>query len=672
MKSILHGVDEFGQNKTQGKKMNINTILNTIERHISKDRLLENVETIQAIDKYFTMPKFMESSKVIAKHFEECGLEAEVLEFPADGATRMGDWTMPLAWDCTSAKLTITSPYSEILCDREAVAQCVGMWSAPTDENGIAAEIVGPLFQDSNGNLLLETQEGNRAVSDEEIEGRFLFTTQPPRSIRSHAIRVKAAAIITSTMHRNKPLHDATAWINNWADRADRWAFTKQDTPVSCFVITPNKGKALTKKLHEGTVEAHGVINSRLYEGILPVATGLIRGETDEEILMLGHGFEIGANDNATGVAAIMESAEVLAKLIREGVIPRPRVGVRFLVMSECYGTMAYALSNPERMKKTLSALNLDSIGVYQHKTNMIMPLTYSPNSNPSLGDALAYDMFSSYITKRDPYFAWQEHSFAPNDSSISDPIIDTPTVYLGGQDDFWHTTSDTLENIDTHIFSTMVAASASWVYALANGSSTVVRELATLAARFGQRSVINIATEFENALKTNNELNIALDSLSHVAKVAHNRCDSAKAFTPNIDKELENTLTQAHELIDMQTNIECDRLRAICPNAIKTEKPEWWEEASSIVVERLVPGVINLDDVSPEEIGSFAGKTWDAIFTNILFRCDNNRTLAEAIHLGTMDSNAYSNLGSIPSYIKFIRFAETQGLVKIHKRKIV
>ena len=105
-------------------------------------------------------------------------------------------------------------------------------------------------------------------------------------------------------------------------------------------------------------------VDSRYYEGVYPYVTGIIRG-TDganaEEVLSLGHLYEIGAHDNATGVAAIIGATETLNRLIKAGRLPRPKRNIRVLAMGECYGTMFYLERNPERVKRTIAAMCIDS-----------------------------------------------------------------------------------------------------------------------------------------------------------------------------------------------------------------------------------------------------------------------------------------------------------------------
>ena len=50
----------------------------------------------------------------------------------------------------------------------------------------------------------------------------------------------------------------------------------------------------------------------------------------------------LGADDSASGCAVMLEAARVLKKLIDEGKLPMPERSLRWLFMSECYGSHQY------------------------------------------------------------------------------------------------------------------------------------------------------------------------------------------------------------------------------------------------------------------------------------------------------------------------------------------
>ena len=58
-----------------------------------------------------------------------------------------------------------------------------------------------------------------------------------------------------------------------------------------------------------GKVRGRAVVDSRFYEGSYPYVTGVVGGAGGaEEVLVLGHTSEQGAQDIATGVAAMVEA----------------------------------------------------------------------------------------------------------------------------------------------------------------------------------------------------------------------------------------------------------------------------------------------------------------------------------------------------------------------------
>src|SRR5437667_11014778 len=85
-------------------------------------------------------------------------------------------------------------------------------------------------------------------------------------------------------------------------------------------------------------VRVRATVDSRYYSGSYPYVTGLIRGSGPEEVLTLGHSFEQGAQDNATGVAAMLESLATTNRLILSGKLPRPKRSISLLTMGDLYG----------------------------------------------------------------------------------------------------------------------------------------------------------------------------------------------------------------------------------------------------------------------------------------------------------------------------------------------
>lgn len=92
-----------------------------------------------------------------------------------------------------------------------------------------------------------------------------------------------------------------------------------------------------------------------------------IRGATrpGERIVLAGHldHYKPGANDNASGAAAVLEIARTMASLIRQGALPRPARTLTFLWVDEYNGTTLWMGQHPDDVQTVIAALVLDMVG---------------------------------------------------------------------------------------------------------------------------------------------------------------------------------------------------------------------------------------------------------------------------------------------------------------------
>jgi hypothetical protein len=227
------------------------------------------------------------------------GLEdVQIVSPPADGVTQYGYWTMPLAWDVKQATLEIVEPRvsaeQRVLADYQKIPASLGMWSGPTPPEGVTAEVV----------------VAPQKIDKLDVKGKIVLTDRNPAGIK-WLLAKKGALGAINDFTENKELLDGRQWINAWGDNG--WAFTKGSAPLFCFSISPRQSAFLRKLLAQGPVRVRARVDSRYYAGVYPYTTGVIRGLGPEEVLTLGHTSEQGANDNATGVAAMLALARRFA-----------------------------------------------------------------------------------------------------------------------------------------------------------------------------------------------------------------------------------------------------------------------------------------------------------------------------------------------------------------------
>ena len=115
------------------QESSVSSLLRTLRAEVKPDQAMEDMRRIWETDRWFTFPKFEETSRNVAAMLRRAGLDqVEIVQPPADGATQYGYWTTPLAWDAKQATLDIVDPEPLPLCDYQKVPTCLGMWSGPT------------------------------------------------------------------------------------------------------------------------------------------------------------------------------------------------------------------------------------------------------------------------------------------------------------------------------------------------------------------------------------------------------------------------------------------------------------------------------------------------------------------------------------------------------------
>ena len=147
----------------------------------------------------------------------------------------------------------------------------------------------------------------------------------------------------------------------------------------------------LRRLLQKGPVKVRAIVHTRYYDGKYPYVTGVIpgNGESREEVLTLGHIAEQGAQDNTTGVAAIIEGMAALHRLIESGKLPRPKRTIRMLAMGELYSSLHYIANNKERISRTIGAFCLDTPAGFYDLAGTEYTFYLNPHSAKSYTDSL-------------------------------------------------------------------------------------------------------------------------------------------------------------------------------------------------------------------------------------------------------------------------------------------
>ncbi|MBZ5594833.1 MAG: M28 family peptidase [Acidobacteriia bacterium] len=640
-------------------QVRVEAVLDQVQPEVKPERAMEYTRRVYSTDRWFTFPKFQETAEYLVRAMTEAGLEhVELLGAPADGVMQAGYWTEPIAWDVKQARLELIDANVpaefRVLADREKVPASLGMWSGPTPPGGVTADVV----------------EWNETG---DMRGKLVLTEQNPANLKWDLAKKGVLGAINA-FTENPELRDGRQWINAWGDNG--WAFTKGSAPLLCFSITPRQAEFVRKLLSRGQrVRARATVDSRYYAGVYPYLTGVIPANgSDEEVLTLGHSSEQGAQDNATGVAAMLESLATLHRLIASGKLPPPKRAIRILLMGEMYGSMHYVSTQAGRMRRTVAAMTVDTPAASYDLAGTEFTWYMNPHVAKSYTDAFVLHVAQLYFPK--VHRPWHWHEFmSGTDTYLADPTVGVPTVwpYCGTGVESHHNSEDTPDKVDWRSLRDIATVNATYLYYLANAGEQEARWLAELAATRGYQQILSNAAPFvDRALLANTGEELgrvlarALDKISYSVDRESQSVSSVLRLVPEsrrdaVRVQIEPLLRRLEEYGRDQSG----RLRvAVDQRAVQigvarpvqplVEHDPQMAEAARIVVRRKRFGTITLDEIHPDEREGYPSGAWDGTVIAALYWCDGHRNLADVIRLtrGELGVEKFDFMG----YFKFLR----------------
>ncbi len=658
----------------------LDPILREISSEVRPDEAFDHMLRVYATDRRFTFPKFEETAAYLKQAMADAGLsQVEMVYPPADGVTRYGHWTMPLAWDVKQATLEIVAPAvppeMRILADYRKIPASLGMWSGPTPPEGITAEIVE-----------LRTLTPFE-VEKADLKGKMVMVRQEAYARKLPLVKKGAVAVINA-FTENPVLRDGHWWVNYWGDSG--WGFTKRSTPLPSFSITPEQADFLSNLLARGEkVRLKARVESRYYTGAYPYATAVLRGTgSGEEVLELGHTTEIGANDNATGIAVMLEAISTLNRLVESGRLKRPTRGIRILAMPEVYGTMHYIATNPERIRGTVAAICLDTPAGPYEMAGTEYTFLLNPDVARSYADALILRIAGSYFGSLPERRAW--HSAANRtgtDTFLSDPTIGVPTVwaYGGPGINTHHNSYDTPDKVDARSLRDSSVVAAAFLYYLASAGEADLPWIAGITAERGYENTLRAAADgldrialAATAGEIGRELRDAEERVAYSARrdeeavlsvarlAAPERRNGIRAsFEPTLEALRRFERDQAARVYQaaQSRGAELGVAGRIEPAPAASDKQ--LAEAKRLIVTRKGIGTVTLDDLPTDQWEGFRSADWDATLQTALNWCDGKRDLAEVIRLTRLEQG-----NTDVDFVGYFRFLARHGYVNVSETR--
>ncbi len=446
----------------------------------SGDRALRHIYQLALYHRWFVSDGYLDAAGYVRAQAEAVGLrEARIERFPSDGKIYYStDKSLP-KWTVKSASLELVSPSSKHLVSWAENPIVLASNSRSAD---VEAELV-------------DVGEGVQAsdYQGKDVRGKLVLASSPQEKGRIetvHRLAVLergAAGVISYRSYHLDDFPDLITWDHIWTLELNGKPSTFG------FCVSKRMGRELQRLLQSGRkVILRAKVDAELSAGDYGIVTGQITGtgQADQEVWFVAHldHSQPSANDNASGSAAILETARVLQSLFDSGALPRPRRTLRFLWVPEIHGSYAYISRHLEQSRRAVAVINMDMVGENQELCGSVFRVTRTVDSTPSfLNDMLQWNL--EFMGAHDlqpgteltdplavvspmgtmaewkavviPYSAGSDHDV------FMGGVLNVPATMLGSwPDNFYHSSGDTPDKSDPTqlkravVYGTMLGAS--------------------------------------------------------------------------------------------------------------------------------------------------------------------------------------------------------------------
>ncbi|MFC1541832.1 M28 family peptidase [Candidatus Latescibacterota bacterium] len=661
-------------------------VIDVLQKEISGERAREYTMRLWQYDKWYNLPMMKNSAAEAYTIMQERGFdEAEIVNTPADGVTQHGTWTNPIGWDVKQATLEVVEPTNipdeyKYLCNYLHNPTSLICWSCPTPKDGVTTELV-----------LLE-RANEKGLSEIDARGKIVLISSHPGGMKRHLDTGGALGIVSDYIEgHNRDFINANNWMNTWSDNPGGWLMNASDSRNNFgFSISQKKGEYLRNLLQSGRkVVVRAKVDSRYYtDDVFPYVAGGIKGTGSEDVVIFGHLFEWGANDNSTGCASILETLGTLNDLIVSGVLPRPKRSIRAWLGQELYGSLAYTAHNLERLRtKTIAAVCCDTAAENYDSATTVMNVMLNFNACPSFTDAVFPEIAGTYFNRYASNRPWLVKPFSSGkDDFFGEPMIGVPlnAISMNNGGHLHHNSMDTIEKTDPRTLRELSILNAAYLYYMADAGLPEVPLIAQLRYDMGINVILAKTKEITEQLsragggaeigKVIYDGTKAITYYTELQKTALSKIE--RLVTEDEKKEVRKYLEPYLKDLDTFSKIQLRRFndeakRIADESSVKIVKfvktdGEWEREAATIIPKRTKFGSLTFDGIPVEEWREVrsAPRWWSRTNWGLTsyWWCDGKRNLNEIKEL--MELEAGTTVRNF-DLINYFTFLEKYGMVE-------
>jgi hypothetical protein len=347
---------------------------------------LETVRELGRFHRVHGSPGLYAAAELMKRKLVAAGLsDASIERLPADGKTRYAHFLSYSGWNPESASLEEVSPRAAVVESFPASPVALADYSQDSD---VTAELVDA----GRG-----ADAGDYAGKD--VTGRIVLADGPLADVHRAACEERGAAGFLSDFP-----NQTTAWSGDDKDLV-RWGHLSpyQLRNRFAFMISRRQAEGFRARLAAGEkIVLRARVRARMVPASFDVLTATIPGSdpSGREVILTAHicHESAGANDNASGSAAIFEIARALQAAIAKGTLPRPRFTIRFAWFPEIAGSQAWLVRHPEIVRRLVAGIHMDMVGGILATTHGTFHLSRTAETLPHAVNAIARAWFESVV----------------------------------------------------------------------------------------------------------------------------------------------------------------------------------------------------------------------------------------------------------------------------------
>jgi hypothetical protein len=419
----------------------LETLLPSLFDLVRIGTVMEHVARVAALDRFQASLGLEAAADLVAAAAEAAGLSEVTLErFPADGGDHWWTFRAPVSWTPTTGRLHLpaTNGAPSTTVDHATQPFALATYSAATAAGGVRAPLVPVRSADEAACV----PAGALALVAPAVAGHG--------TLIPNLTAAGALGLLTDVSRRDDLAAPTSGRIE-----------LPPDSRLLAFSLTPGQYAAAEAAAACGALAEVEVTVDRT--AAMPVVSGLLPGTdpTAGEVWLIAHLCHPrpGANDNASGVAALLGAAETLVALEHTGRGDTRRRGIRFFWGPEFVGTAAVlhrrlgpGAAPGAAIRPPHALINLDMVGEDQTRCHSPFLVERPPDTVPSLLAPLAEHVVDAVFRatcdqpgrwSTTPFQGFSDHAL------LADPGFARPAVHFcHPADRFNHSGADSLDKV--------------------------------------------------------------------------------------------------------------------------------------------------------------------------------------------------------------------------------